>query len=1273
MTCYCAVLEYKSDKNCFLTLPDGLISGSVSDQITVFELQVEGKGSAYCSWSGETTQASSDGSKTVLLNGLYANKLGIDHGSVVVLKQISGLLECKQVFVEPVSVDDWEILELHASFVETHLLDQVRVVWQGQVLPVWVSSSTCVFLKIGAIQPAGQCVLLVNNTEVIVDPKVRHTSQGQGLAPPPETSSASGDQTSQMDQSNLRRLSSNQKHHSSEPAGMLQGLSDYVKSFFWTPEIVKDMSKPTVNSRKDNSAILEKTFRCGLRVQALRLGEEEAELEYSTNVFVRYSDVAPKNYGNDYSTANPLPSVFFAKITKILSPVEKEEEKKAAEQREAEKAKETNAGNKKPPSNATSNLTKATTTKDLCVVVRVVTIESSGLCMNSSYQAVVRDILRQQTILEGHMMISDFLRRQLKLDVTGRVQLEAVCSPPAEIDTVHLFQISYLPSSINSEMVTAAFRSWLQRALTDKPSLLIFQQMLIRFPVLPDLHLEALLTFDTRKTSASLSADYAVIDLDMCKNLTIVVRERVNGRRKWPEISHRPCSSVTEFDPAVPNVSLENLGGISYLIPKALSHIEMCFGQRPLTQIVYPSMIGLNMGVLLITGARGTGKSTLAKALCRKVAGLPCLAYTSVLECKGLKGKRPETIQRLLEKLFDELSWRQPSIVVLDDVDVLAGSNSGPDEMSAEAQYSYKMSEVIRTLIKCELINNPQLAVIFTTRSRTSVHLSLVASRGLHIIQEVLEIQPQGKRERKEILEAILRSKPSIDPECLPELLHQDLPNRMEGFVAQDLKTVVNRAIHAHHMSNPSGSAQDIWLTGEDFGAALEGYTPVSLRNVTLHQETDVGWADIGGLGEVKKTLVETLEWPTKYPQLFANCPLRLRSGLLLFGAPGTGKTLLARAVAKECGLNFISIKGPELLSKYIGASEEALRDTFARAHSARPCILFFDEFDSIAPRRGHDSTGVTDRVVNQLLTQLDGVERLEGVYVLGATSRPDLIDPALLRPGRLDKCLHCEMPSVEERLEILTSLSRKLKLGDDVDLKTIAENCENFTGADFKALLYNAQLEAIHEMTPVFRKSISNSTSEDLEERTQVVCQSVTTAEKSSSDSRNTTPPEDNDSKLARPESFVTYIPRLEEGPVQLDPEAEKQFLQQVGQLSQRLKTLNLYRSTTGSVSDASPTQNGQSNALIQVSQSHLQKAAKEMRPSVSAEERLKYKMIVGLGISMYSVAITASVYVGVLGTADNTEMTGQSKSLSLYQTLAGCGIVKHNPQDTNRCLREG
>ncbi|KAG5651083.1 hypothetical protein H0H81_009955 [Sphagnurus paluster] len=297
------------------------------------------------------------------------------------------------------------------------------------------------------------------------------------------------------------------------------------------------------------------------------------------------------------------------------------------------------------------------------------------------------------------------------------------------------------------------------------------------------------------------------------------------------------------------------------------------------------------------------------------------------------------------------------------------------------------------------------------------------------------------------IIESIVQNRlnaaQDIEQDLETPLNYSALATQTEGYSATDLQDLVGRAIHQVAIR----AAKDVKpsLSAADFTAAQVDFTPSSLRDVKL-QKSDVSWSDIGGLHETRKVLRETLEWPTKYGPIFAQSPLRLRSGLLLYGFPGCGKTLLASAVAKECGLNFISVKGPEILNKYIGASEKSVRDLFERASAAKPCILFFDEFDSIAPK----STGVTDRVVNQMLTQMDGAEGLDGVYVLAATSRPDLIDSALLRPGRLDKSLFCGMPDLEERI-------------DAIDLSEVAVATDGFSGADLQALIYNAHLEVVH------------------------------------------------------------------------------------------------------------------------------------------------------------------------------------------------------------------
>ena len=242
-------------------------------------------------------------------------------------------------------------------------------------------------------------------------------------------------------------------------------------------------------------------------------------------------------------------------------------------------------------------------------------------------------------------------------------------------------------------------------------------------------------------------------------------------------------------------------------------------------------------------------------------------------------------------------------------------------------------------------------------------------------------------------------------------------------------------------------------LQQSDFSEAIRGYVPAALRGTKL-LSSSVRWDDIGGLVDVRRQLKETLELPTIFGPLYKQAPIKLPSGVMLFGPPGCGKTMLAAAVAAECGLNFISVKGPEILDKYIGGSEQNVRDLFARAAAASPSILFFDEFESIAPRRGADSSGVTDRVVNQLLTFLDGVEDRDDVYVMAASSRPDLVDPALLRPGRLDKPLYCNFPGEEERMAIYQAVARNFDLAEDcgVDmLRTCAREYPAFTGADIQ------------------------------------------------------------------------------------------------------------------------------------------------------------------------------------------------------------------------------
>lgn len=523
-----------------------------------------------------------------------------------------------------------------------------------------------------------------------------------------------------------------------------------------------------------------------------------------------------------------------------------------------------------------------------------------------------------------------------------------------------------------------------------------------------------------------------------------------------------------------------------------------------------------HMSSTLLTGAMGSGKTSLVKHLAQRLRR-DFLYHTVYLSCRGLVNEetKTSTVKETLIRAFTEASWGArlggKAIIILDDLDKLCPAETEL-VVGNDNERSRLLSETVVSVVRQYCDCSSGVVLLATAASQDSLHKVLV---GGHMVHEIIELRAPDKESRKQILESIVRqtivpdedipdgvdegSRPGtadgdggdawmegpspssqksprktetgfkLDPDL--DLL--DIAGLTDGYMPADLFTLVSRARNEAIFRVINGgeleSRAGLRLSREDFDKALSGFTPASLRNVPLQKSTTT-FSSIGGLKETRQVLLETLQYPTKYAPLFAKCPLRLRSGLLLYGYPGCGKTLLASAVAGECGLNFISVKGPEILNKYIGASEKSVRDLFERAQAAKPCVLFFDEFDSIAPKRGHDSTGVTDRVVNQLLTQMDGAEGLSGVYVLAATSRPDLIDPALLRPGRLDKSLLCDLPDIADRLDILKAMSKKVRLAEDLSASDdafaeLARRTEGFSGADLQALVSNAQLEAIHDV----------------------------------------------------------------------------------------------------------------------------------------------------------------------------------------------------------------
>jgi peroxin-1 len=557
----------------------------------------------------------------------------------------------------------------------------------------------------------------------------------------------------------------------------------------------------------------------------------------------------------------------------------------------------------------------------------------------------------------------------------------------------------------------------------------------------------------------------------------------------------RPVPLATLF-PSFPSELPEKspeLVSVDAVIKQCMSNLELCSS-------------------LLLTGGTGSGKTSLAHLLCHRLRK-EYLVSARYMSCQTLVTDEIQIpkVKEILTKVFMSAAWCArlggQAVVVLDDLDKICPVETEL-QVGNDNGRSLQITELLCSIVRQYCSVQSGVSLLATAQSKEALHNLII---GGHIVGDIIALKAPSKEDRRMILQTLTHhdaisavqsrvinghgrnssdsnstvedswmdpSNPSSRPgssssaaldgfHISPSLDLLEVAGKTDGYMAADLALLVSRARNQaliRTVSTPDEGA--LTLMQADFVSALKGFTPSSLRNVTLtHSSTT--FSEVGGLAATRNTLLETLMYPTKYAPIFASSPLRLRSGILLYGYPGCGKTLLASAVAGECNLNFISVKGPEILNKYIGASEKSVRDLFERAQAAKPCVLFFDEFDSIAPKRGHDSTGVTDRVVNQMLTQMDGAEGLEGVYVLAATSRPDLIDPALLRPGRLDKSLLCDMPSTADRADILRAVSEKLHLQPSISsrLTDIAAQTEGFSGADLQALMYNAHLEAIHDL----------------------------------------------------------------------------------------------------------------------------------------------------------------------------------------------------------------
>ncbi|HZD12149.1 MAG TPA: CDC48 family AAA ATPase [Candidatus Binatus sp.] len=510
---------------------------------------------------------------------------------------------------------------------------------------------------------------------------------------------------------------------------------------------------------------------------------------------------------------------------------------------------------------------------------------------------------------------------------------------------------------------------------------------------------------------------------------------------------------VKEQPQTVPRISYEDVGGMRPVIQKVREMIEL-----PLRHPELFERLGVEApkGVLLY-GPPGTGKTLLARA----VASETNASFYSIGGPEIMSKFYGESEERLRD-VFKQAQENAPSIVFIDELDSIAPKR---EEVTGEVE-----KRVVSQLLSLMdgLQSRGKVVVIGATNRVNALDPAL---RRPGRFDREIEIGVPDKEGRLEILQIHTRGMPladDVDLKRLADITH--------GFVGADLQALAKEAairalrrilpeVNMEAESVPAQILNKIKVFNSDFLDALKEVEPSAMREV-LVEVPDLKWDDIGGLNDVKEELREAVEWPLKYPDLFTELDAKPPKGLLLYGPPGTGKTLLARAVANQSEANFISIKGPELLSKWVGESEKSVRDVFRRARQAAPCVVFLDEVDSIAPVRGSGigDNQVTERIVSQFLTELDGLVELRNVVIIAATNRPDIIDPALLRPGRFDRLLYVPPPDLDARRQIFKIHTKKTPMAPDVNLESLAKMTDGYTGADIASVANTAVMLALRE-----------------------------------------------------------------------------------------------------------------------------------------------------------------------------------------------------------------
>ncbi|KAK2634864.1 hypothetical protein Ddye_029656 [Dipteronia dyeriana] len=1054
-------------ENCFVSLPLDFIQTLQSTrsghlpQLFCLELRSSNHHQPwFVAWSGATSSSSS-----IEVAQHLAECISLPDHSLVQVRVVSDVPKATLVTVEPVTEDDWEVLELNSEHAEAAMLSQVRIVQEGMRFPLWLHGHTDITFLVVSTFPKKSVVQLVPGTEVAVAPKRRKKNEKKHG----DSFMQSSDERNNIRKTLLRLQDSDKemfrkyyvKGHelgvaltsvafvSFETAknaslqslqlvtivprlSSIESMKSRDKVSLKSNSISKEVNDGTLTDKKESHQAIVRLLISDTVAKGHIVIAQSLRLYLNARL---HSWVYIKGFTADLKKEIPILSLSPCHF-KILG------KDKALEIGFDALNNHKNHDKKNMLQRTSSGVIVDWSTRD--EVVAALSCEFS--CKE------VEETVSQPDNKKG-------LERLLHTWMLA--QLDAVASNAgSEVNTLVLsnetllhFEVNGYKSRSYGNVQSSSNGTLENKNKTSEPRLDI---------------LYVLTMSEESLDGGKVIAYQLTLDKRVGQNDNLEGADRLFGKLKFGD----PVSFYSVKDKTSTQGFYSNVSSLSWMgtaVSEVINRIEVLLS--PASGMWFNNYNLPLPGHVLIHGPPGSGKTLLARAAAKSLEEHEDLqAHIVVACCSRLALEKGTIIRQALSRCISEALDHAPSVVIFDDLDSIVSSSSDSEGLQSSS-FVVALVKFLADVMgeygekrKYSCGIGP-IAFVATAQSLASIPQSLTSSGrfDFHV-----QLPAPAALERRAILEHEIRRR---SLQCSDEIL-LDVAAKCDGYDAYDLEILVDRAVHAavgRFLPSDSGCEKQLkpTLVRDDFSLAMHEFLPVAMRDITKSSPENgrSGWDDVGGLTDIQNAIKEMIELPSKFPTIFAQAPLRLRSNVLLYGPPGCGKTHIVGAAAAACSLRFISVKGPELLNKYIGASEQAVRDIFSKAAAAAPCLLFFDEFDSIAPKRGHDNTGVTDRVVNQFLTELDGVEVLTGVFVFAATSRPDLLDAALLRPGRLDRLLFCDFPSPLERLDILKVLSKKLPLENDVELDAIAHMTEGFSGADLQALLSDAQLAAVHEI----------------------------------------------------------------------------------------------------------------------------------------------------------------------------------------------------------------